>query len=1065
MSDYPPVPQFGTAYPPILYDAPAAETYNSGMSQHPYQPRMQSSYTDAHPQTLSHAMTPTPHANAYSFRANGQGTGQAVNEINGASSGYYDREYPATASTHPPTHAQNPFPGSYFSQSSNLLPANPTISQTHIQPPLEPSNHLPYLNKQNPQQEGARSSTHSESELEDGEVDDQENSKLSNASGVNEMGDIFSRPSHQGGNEGVNPTSKTSNSKHHTSEPPPHQSLQIPLSEGNFNVSEHDLTPQSPKRTYHTSLPANGSKGEYSPTDAHLPALKVEEAQQALLDLHSHGLDFNHIVNYGMNADILRSMYAKLRIPIASSPSSQLQQAANPAASVAGRNTHERDQSQGPHRTSSTRNNTQLLKKDHDIVKGSSSSTQAVEEEKKSIMDPATTAAPKKTTNGISLVKPSVVKATDPKSLDRKEYIARMLAAKAGKPAIPAKPFVPSRLAMGTTPDVADQPVPSSAIATPSKPATVSTNQESDHQSQGEASVALPHPVKHGADAEAKRRAQTDLARQKMEALKLQQGTHKANNSIPTHQDSSTLSRDPPQAPMVAPITVPRPPASSRQNSYFSPISQQAPFSIPGLFMTEGPSHSHSIHSTVEHSSPAVAAPGLRPNELSQHPLPSWAAAAIKEPNAEAKNITGSNGLATTGSVHRKRQKAADFLDSPATKMQRPLGQQEDSGVIIDISDEEMVDASDADSMDVDVIENRPNASKKFQSNQFADGRQKTLQDYPPLNDLTPRRKTPARTPPLSQMPNQAKGLKTKEMEIESMNRKIAELEQRINAKKTISRAQTPGPLGSAVGSPPSQPSLNGGKLLQDTKDITAETKGPISDGLSGQLPSIAMEKADTIEAERNLHEVEKAKAEAERSLAAGTAKSLDRNLEHEQGETVTLSKEKVSAFREEGQRSEGSPSQNVEHRVEHREMPEEQRFRASNEESDVRSEDLPSRESQEGRALVVELARSQEADQFEVADEQRRQRQLAIESGLPLLDATVEKTKQRLQYLRKEVEELELEVQKGIEGRKALVEELSSLSAAPKQRFSSEEQSSQAIGKHSEQLLTENATKGKCYS
>ena len=1009
-------------------------------------------------------MTPTPHANAYSFRANGQGTVQPVNEVNGNSSIYHDRLHPATASTHSPNHTQNPPVGSYFSHSSNGLPVNPTLSQALVQPPLEPSNHLPHAHEQNPHREGAKSSIHGESDLEDGEVDDHENSKSSNASEVNDMGNIFSRSPQQGGNGELETASKISRSKRHSSKSPPNQSLQLPLSEDNSNNSKHDLTLQSPRRTSLTSLPANGLNEESSPTITRLSALKVEEARHALRDLNSHGLDFNHIVDHGMNSDILRSMYARFGLPVPSSPSSQSQQAVQPAASVVGRSTHARSQNQGPHLTLSTPNDTQLPARDHDSVKSNSSSAQVVEEEKKSTMDPATTTAPKKATNGILVGKPSVVKATDPKSLDRKDYIARMLAAKAGRPAVPAKPSVPSRFPAGTSPVMSNQPVPPNVVMTPSKPATTPIAKEPDQRSQREPSAILSYQMKNEADAEAKRRAQTDLARQKMEALKLQQETRKVNDSIPTHQDSSTPFRDPPQAPTVAPITVPRPSASSRQNSYFSPISQQAPFSIPGLFMTEGPSRSDPVRSSIEDSGKALAAPTLRPKESPQPPI--IAAADIGEPSVEAKNMTESHSSNIAGSVHRKRQKAADFLDSPAKKIQRPLGQQEDSGFIIDISDDEIVDASDVDSMDVDTINNRPNASKKFQSNHFTDGKQKTLQDYPPINDFTPRRKTPARTPPVSQMPNQAKGLKTKEMEIESMNRKIAELEQRINAKKTTSRAQTPGPPGNAVGSPPSQCYIDDGKTPQYAKDITAEKEGPIGDTLSSQLPTTAKEEADTIDAERKLHEVEKAKAEAERSLAADSAKSLDkREREYEQDENSTPSKEKVSASQKDGQKPDDSPSQNPKHGVEHGEVLDEQLVRASIENVDVRSEDLHGREDQQGRTPTLEFARPQEVDQVEAADEQRRQRQLAIESGLPLLEATLEKEKQKLQALRKEVEDLELEIQKGIAGQKALIEELSSLRAVSKQHSLSKNQDGQFIGKHSESSLSETATKGKCSS
>ena len=60
---------------------------------------------------------------------------------------------------------------------------------------------------------------------------------------------------------------------------------------------------------------------------------------------------------------------------------------------------------------------------------------------------------------------------------------------------------------------------------------------------------------------------------------------------------------------------------------------------------------------------------------------------------------------------------------------------------------------------------------------------------------------------------------------------------------------------------------------------------------------------------------------------------------------------------------------------------------------------------------------------------ERKLQRKSAIQAGLPVLDAEVEKTEQKLQKLRSQIQELETELQHGVDGRRNLIEELQALS------------------------------------
>jgi archaellum component FlaC len=59
---------------------------------------------------------------------------------------------------------------------------------------------------------------------------------------------------------------------------------------------------------------------------------------------------------------------------------------------------------------------------------------------------------------------------------------------------------------------------------------------------------------------------------------------------------------------------------------------------------------------------------------------------------------------------------------------------------------------------------------------------------------------------------------------------------------------------------------------------------------------------------------------------------------------------------------------------------------------------------------------------------EMKRKRKAELESGLPILDAEVERARSKLDQMRREMERMEEEIRKGLEGRKLLVQELEAL-------------------------------------
>ena len=945
------------------------------------------------------------------------------------------------------------------------------------------------------------------SELEDGEVNDGESDQLARSPEFSKMGSTFSQQPQIVRNEIENPTTgavRTSNTDGlNESGPGPFKGISSHLLLSNFSyfntngrmlqepsvvrneqISISSPQPQRPSNQngvvdhlhsissnpiedgQHTDSPRDVAPGVPQNTSV-LLGETLEEAKKALLELHSQGFDFTNIVNtIGVNIEVLRNIHVEVGIPVTSA--SPMQHQTTEPNVVAGDAPKSRlpvnvnvDQIPKPALQSKTTNgnfNSRPL-------------TTTAKDEQSSVTSPA---AATKTTNTSSTNlqgKASGIKAGESKVVDRKEYIARMLAAKASvssKTSAAMEPEPPvQRIALQTPPIVL--PVTSQPVVQPT------TGRKAD------------------TDMEAKRKAQTELARQKMEALNrtksVQHESQTVKSSEPAHQNHQN------QQPVVehkqegffstAP-TVPQPPMLSRQGSYFSPASQKQPFSIPGLFMTPDASEGTT---PAQHFASQAFAPTQRSDDRTtsgsgyQYPFARGAdlpgkvtttTQATSIPMASAGAGTSALPAVSTApvSTHRKRQKASDFIDSPSTRVKRPLGQQEDTSVIIEISEDESNNLSDDDSFDMET-DNRPHGTpKKSNTGDFGFGKQKSIRDLPPLTDIPPRKKPPVMTPPAAQTPGQIKDAKGLKMEIELMNRKIAELEQRRYAKLNTSRAQTPGISGDAPVSSPPRETSQGITDSSKASVIAVEPKSDASEFDSTRQSSSAAaetrESATTekqLIAEQRFQEAELAKAEAEQSLAAevALASEEDRRLQEETLQAST--REQASIQRDEQGQIQG------EERTQLQDL-DQQQFQGN----EAQENQVSEVEQQTDQLLHQEQEQEQEQEQKQkqkqsYGEEQRRlqeeqqkllDRRSQIEAGLPVLDATVERTRQRLESLRWEIAELEKEIQDGVEGRRSLIEELASLSQATEVfQLSKDRRSPSTEVKQEGTLRSE--TQGKC--
>ena len=834
-----------------------------------------------------------------------------------------------------------------------------------------------------------------------------------------------------------------------------------PMRDGIMDYSDDHRSSRTAESTSQYQLSKNSIAQETKEASLQKVDQKITEAKQALRDLHSQGFDFDRIVGAGLNPGVLRKLYTDIGVPVTASSNLGHQKPVKPRTVARDEPTESAPAAAtvGSHdqypKSSQKNSNGDVFNNDasprlvtKEVKINGQPTVAAAKSKGNSVQSQASSAKSSKSSNLNPLGKASGIKGGETKPLDRKEYIARMLAAKASKPAVSATTLASPKTS--TIIDSADaaQIRSSDAAAAIIIPATIL-------QAASESVDTASGIQKEDSDVETKRKAQTDLARQKIKALKVresnqQQGRSATSSDAIRHNQQPPV-KDVPNVPTESSLPQVRP-LPSRQSSYFSPASQKPPFSIPGLFMTSD------NEETVKPSQPlankAFAIPPQRVDHaisgLSQQDLRSPAAVLAQSPTVDKTSGIPELSfdldsalpatIATSSSYNRKRQKASDFIDSPSTRVKRPLGQQEDTSVIIDISDDEVSNNSSGDdSLDLEITAHRDSRSRKSKAVAPDNSKEKPIKSLPPLTDFPPRKKPIVMTPPAAQVSGQSgdlKGLKSKEMEIEVMNRKIAELEQRIavKAKQTTSRAHSPGTSSRVTTSPPPG---EASRQINDAPNVSAS----VSDSRNGNIAfvedresSIALAEgndsagAEQLNVEQQLEEFELAKAEAERSLAVEIfrASGADPSLTQEEKMQMPQAEEQSNP-REGEQRLRDDEQQRVQH--------EEQRRLEESQNQQAREVETEKHRKQESDRLLQEQEQRraqevlQEQERNKSLEDRRQARRSEIESGLPLLDAEVERTRKRLESLRQEVAGLEAELQKGIEGRQGLVEELNKLS------------------------------------
>ncbi|RAK75068.1 uncharacterized protein BO72DRAFT_186311 [Aspergillus fijiensis CBS 313.89] len=449
------------------------------------------------------------------------------------------------------------------------------------------------------------------------------------------------------------------------------------LSDNTYEPANNEVIENNPDRLWYDMKPT--------------AQLRVQ-AQGALLSLAPHNIRYNELVREGIDPLVLRQLYEDVGIKI---PTPQPDVESNSPASAG----HGLDQP---------------------VVKVATSPKGAAQQ------DPM---------NVVVSPPPSTQQAVTGKPMERKEVIARMLAAKAAK----TSTSTPSQT------EAAKETIPSSSSNLPDAGKTTTLPSRDAPTLEKEARV------------KEKNKAQTELARQRIEQLKKQGLMRTLQKSQPDSTPSEpneehTYNTDTTQATNLTPIQHPLP--ERPPDPEFSPQSR-----IPGLFMTE-----------------------------SQEP-------AITEESNAAPVQHVADIDTQTRTNQRKRPRASDF-DEPIPMPKKSFGNgsnhvvAEPARLIIDISDDEFYGDDENDSMDVDTLAG--NVSQDVE---------RLLRSTPMTTDSLPQRPATSLSQGFSTSvtPNgrnydqeHQEHLRRKDLEIKAMHRRIAELEERKKAKLAASRTQSP---------------------------------------------------------------------------------------------------------------------------------------------------------------------------------------------------------------------------------------------------------------------------------
>ena len=806
------------------------------------------------------------------------------------------------------------------------------------------------------------------------------------------------------------------------------------------------------------------------------------EAIRALKLLHSHGIDFLQLVDKGHNPWALEEFYAEIGIQPPHKDLVAAKAMMADKARVTSYNTREAQNSNDIPKSHNKADENERQPPQKYITTGvglpkprkhglNTPDPIIDYSESQMLTSDAAEVPALSLENMTSVNKSSNVSAkTIDKGYDRKDHIARLLAAKTGKtnsagslpasnspaqgPAPVSRPsdFQQPSASVGNSTDMAretqkltsnlTEPQGSEFIGTSALQQDLAAPVLSVVIPGIEKPVSLPDPTPVASDpvlqAE-KKRTQTELARQRIEALKIasNKSGQKAQTRVPrtSHPQANPSSGAPQhQAATFAASGAPPTPRSS----YFSPTPGRQ-FSLPGLFMPPALQMPQNNEPAVPQSVQGIAAPpDPQQQAVEIAPEPNLPANPPLAPSSSLNPALIISTKPQIGSINteivnmKKRQKAADFIDAPSARVKRPFGQSGDSSVVIEVSDDEARDDS-VDDMELSIVNDQQRSHATL-------GKVSDMQAVQDRTAPDPKRQiggslfshqypgTTPMTPPLSGViSNDNNGLRSKEIEIETMKRKIAEREQRRKAKQSASRAQTP--ISSKVSNSPKQNQAPSDMIgyLQDSPATGSSQAKPKNQNESDDTTISARIKAlsgqEHLLAEQQVAETEVELASQLKGPASPSNQSQQR--QHSRGDD-DREVQSLNAADLPGTRS--TPFEAEQHQeVKHQLAIHPRDLERNQQEARAPSEALPKSQVQSTGVISNDEQNPRISQRSE--EECKMRRKAAIEAELPIFDLETENTERKIQSLQSQIRELEIEYNQKLQGKRHLVEELRTLS------------------------------------
>lgn len=481
---------------------------------------------------------------------------------------------------------------------------------------------------------------------------------------------------------------------------------------------------------------SNGAPGASPPKDTSIPLAKDSsashasgkslaqlriQAQGALLRLAPHNIRYSELVGEGINPAVLRQLYEEVGIRVSTPQLDGVSPTLNSAAKPVDVPGKLAGAAFEPSSSSSLENGPAPVSLDH--AKGATETPVAAAAANMPASVPASTTQP----------------STTAKPLERKEVIARMLAAKAAKAS--GTPSTPQTDSAKEAPS-SESPMPALA----GKGAAASSERETP-------------PKDKDIRTREKNKAKTELARQRIEQLKKQglvRSQQKAQIvSLPREEIRQGNENSP--APVPQPSNTPtiQHPLPDRPPHPESTASSR----IPGLFMTDSEPSVTRVLGLVVDSTP--------------------------QPHVN----------------QRKRPRASDF-DEPSLTPKRSHNGVSHNGsqdrLIIDISDDEFYGDDEKEEMEIE-----PTGKTSLEGGSVGPEGPSypSSADFLPQRQVASSQGISPSATPQSHKNHDQEDLRKKHLEIQAMHRRIAELEQRKKAKLATSRTQSPRPSEAAVSS------------------------------------------------------------------------------------------------------------------------------------------------------------------------------------------------------------------------------------------------------------------------